>query len=420
MPSALTAAALARADRTRALLQDGRMPVWLIILLGALSAVGPLSTDMYLPAFPALETDLGSGSGSAQITLAAWFAGLAVGQFSQGPASDRWGRRVPLLVGLSIYTVGSIGCVLSHDIWSFSACRFLAAIGGSAGMVIPRAIVRDIATGNGGAKLMSQLTLVLGVVPVLAPSLGALVLSVASWRWIFGIAVLYGVVGLVAVRFVLPDTLPRARRLRLAPVEVIVRYLTILRERVFLANTCVCSFASFVIFAYLSGTPVVFERILQFSPIEFGMMFGINAFFYIAGTQVNARVVMQAGLGRMLAIGVASMTGAALLLNLVVLTGLAGPTHSMLVIALPLMWVMASLGFLTPNATVLALTAHARHAGIASALLGTLQFSFGAVAGLLMGIFSAVSMVPMALVILLGVIGINVAFRAQPRERVVG
>ena len=396
------------------------MPVWLIILLGMLSAVGPLSTDMYLPAFPALESDLGSGSGSAQITLAAWFAGLAAGQFSQGPASDRWGRRAPLLAGLAIYTVGSIGCAASHDIWSFSACRFLAAVGGSAGMVIPRAIVRDVATGNGGARLMSQLTLVLGVVPVLAPSLGALVLSVANWRWIFAIATLYGLVGLIAVRFALPDTLPRAQRLRLAPAAVLVRYLTILQERAFLANTCVCGFATFVIFAYLAGTPVVFERILHFSPAGFGAMFGINAFFYILGTQVNARVVMRAGLVRMLAIGVGSLTGAGLLLNLVVLTGLAGPQHGVLPIAMPLMWVMASLGFLAPNATVLALTAHARHAGSASAMLGTLQFSFGAVAGLLMGIFSAVSMVPMALVILAGVIGVNVAFRLRPRERALG
>ena len=396
------------------------MPVWLIILLGLLSAIGPLSTDMYLPAFPTLETALGSGGGSAQITLAAWFVGLAIGQFTQGPASDRWGRKAPLVFGLAVYVIGSIGCALSHDLWSFCTFRVLAAIGGSAGMVIPRAIVRDVATGNQGAKLMSQLTLVLGVVPVLAPSLGALVLTVASWRWIFWIATLYGVLALAAVHFALPDTLPRAMRLHLAPVEVLGRYISIFNERVFLANTCICGFSSFVIFAYLSGTPVVFEQILHFTPAGFGLMFGINAFFYIAGTQLNARVVHRVGVARMLGYGIASMTGAALLLNFVVITGLAGAHGSLMAAVLPIMWVMASLGFLTPNAVVLALTAHARHAGSASALLGTLQFSFGAAAGMVMGLFHSISMLPMALVILAGVIGANIAYHARLRAPQVG
>lgn len=395
------------------------MPAWLIILLGSLSAVGPLSTDMYLPAFPTLERSLGSGSGSAQITLAAWFVGLAVGQFTQGPASDRWGRKLPLLVGLAIYTIGSIGCAISHDLWSFSACRFLAAIGGSAGMVIPRAIVRDVATGTQGAKLMSQLTLVLGVVPVLAPSLGALVLTIANWRWIFWIATFYGVVSLALVYLTLPDTLPRSMRLHLAPVEVLGRYIAIFNERVFLINTCICGFSSFVVFAYLSGTPIVFEQILHFTPTGFGLMFGINAFFYILGTQVNARIVGRVGVERMLGFGIMSMTGAAISLNFVVMTGLAGAHGSILAAALPIMWVMASLGFLTPNAVVLALTAHARHAGSASALLGTLQFSFGALSGVVMGIFSNISMVPMALVILVGVIGANIAHRARRPELLV-
>ncbi len=402
-------------EKTRALLLQGRMPVWLIVLLGALSAIGPLSTDMYLPAFPKLDAALGTG-GSAQITLAAWFVGLAIGQFSQGPASDRWGRRAPLLVGLAIYLTGTLGCVLSHDIWSFSACRVLAAIGGSAGMVIPRAIVRDVATGDAAARLMSQLTLVLGVVPMLAPVLGALVLTVAGWRWIFGVALLYGVVCLVAVQMALPDTLPPQYRLRLGPIEVLGRYVGILREPVFLANTCICACGSFVIFAYLSGTPVIFERILHFSPLAFGAMFGVNAFFYILTTQVNAQLVMRLGVGRMLTIGLASLTGAALLLILMVLTGLAAPDDSVLFTEVPIGWVMASLGLVSPNAIVLALGTHARHAGSASAMLGTLQFSFGAASGLMLGIFSEVSMLPAALLILAGVVGANLAQQAKRRR----
>ena len=413
LPSTPPVAARARdPDRTRALLLQGRMPVWLIVLLGALSAVGPLSTDMYLPAFPKLDTALGT-IGSGQITLAAWFVGLAIGQFSQGPASDRWGRRAPLLAGLAIYMAGTLGCILSHDVWSFSACRVLAAIGGSAGMVIPRAIVRDVATGDAAARLMSQLTLVLGVVPMLAPMLGALVLTVAGWRWIFGIAVVYGAVCVAAVQLALPDTLPPQYRLRLSPPEVLRRYAGILGEPVFLANSCICGCGSFVVFAYLSGTPVIFERILHFSPLGFGMMFGINAFLYILATQVNAQVVTRVGVGRMLAIGMASLSGAALLLILAVLSGLAGRRPQPAVhrgadrlgdgVARPP----------RPNATVLALGAHARHAGSASAMLGTLQFSFGAVSGLLLGVFATASMLPTALLILAGVAGANVAYRVR-------
>jgi DHA1 family bicyclomycin/chloramphenicol resistance-like MFS transporter len=398
-------------------LKSGQMPVWLIVMLGALSAVGPLSTDMYLPAFPTLETALGGGVGSAQITLAAWFAGLAVGQFSQGPASDRWGRKLPLIVGMAIYTIGSIGCAVSQDIWSFTACRFLAALGGSAGMVIPRAIVRDVASGNQGARIMSQLMLVLGVVPVLAPTLGGLVLAVANWRWIFWVATLYGVIAMVAVRFALPDTLPPAMRLHLAPMEVLARYIAIGCERVFLTNTLIVSFVTFVVFAYLSGTPIVFERILHFSPTGFGVMFGINAFFYILGTQMNARLVTRVGTVRMMTIGLVSLSLAALALTFVASTGLAGAHGYLIAAVLPIMWVMGSLGFISPNGTVMALGAHARHAGSASALLGTLQFSLGAISGVLMGLFQAISILPMALVILTGVAGANLANLARMRTR---
>ncbi len=381
------------------------MPAWLVILLGSLSAVGPLSTDMYLPAFPAIQASLGSTGGAAQATLAVWFLGLAVGQFTQGPASDRWGRRAPLLFGMAVYTVGSLGCTLSHDIWSFCAFRFLAALGGSAGMVIPRAIVRDIATGVRGSRLMSQLTLVLGVVPVLAPSLGSLVLGFASWRWIFLIATIYGIVEFLTVWRVLPDTLPPPVRLKLSPLDVFRRVYTIVREPVFLANSCICGFGTFIIFAYLAGTPIVFERIRHFTPTQFGLVFGFNAACYITGTQLNARYAYRVGLARLLRFGLMAMAASALLLLLVALSGLADPRYPLLFVAVPVLGVMTSMGFITPNATVLALGGHARHAGSASALLGTMQFSFGAVSGVMMSLFPQVSVLPMAAIILLGVAG---------------
>ena len=397
-------------------LLPGRMPVWLILLLGSLSAVGPLSTDMYLPAFPTLDATLGGGPGSSQITLAAWFAGLALGQFTQGPFSDRFGRRAPLLVGMSIYTFASIGCAVSHGIWGFTAWRFLAALGGSSGMVIPRAVVRDIATGPQGAKIMSQLMLVLGVVPILAPTLGGLVLSVASWRWIFWVATLYGAVSLSLVAWTLPDTMPKENRVQLPPVEVLGRYLTILRDRSFLSNTVVCGFATFTIFAYLSGAPIAFERILHFSPTQFGILFGVNAFFYILCTQINAYLVHRLGVEKLLHFGILLLACAAALFLGLVLTGIAGPGRPAAFVSLPIMAIMASMGFISPNATVFALASHARHAGSASALLGTLQFGLGSISGIAMGLMSVTSLVPMACIIVCGVAGILLADAARPKR----
>ena len=169
--------------------------IWLTLLLGFLSAVGPVSTDMYLPSFPALELSLGGAPGSAQITLAAWFAGLAFGQLSQGTLSDRFGRRRPLLVGTVIYTLASIGCATAPSIPIFSAFRVLAAFGGSASVVVPRAVVRDISDGHDAARMLSKLILVMGAVPILAPALGGAVLAIASWRVIFWAASVYGVLG---------------------------------------------------------------------------------------------------------------------------------------------------------------------------------------------------------------------------------
>jgi DHA1 family bicyclomycin/chloramphenicol resistance-like MFS transporter len=398
------------------MLATGHMPFWLILLLGSLSAVGPLSTDMYLPAFPTLDATLGGGTGSAQITLAAWFAGLAVGQFTQGPFSDRFGRRVPLLAGMSVYTIASIGCALSHDIASFTVWRLLAAFGGSAGMVIPRAVVRDVATGPQGARIMSQLVLVLGVAPILAPTLGGLVLSVASWRWIFWIATIYGIVSLALVAWKLPDTLPEQNRLRLPPFQVLERYLTILKDRSFLSNTIVCGFASFVVFGYLSGAPIAFERILHFSPTEFGILFGVNAFFYILCTQINAHVVHRLGMERLLRFGIGLLAFAAILFLILVLTGIAGSGRPAIYVSLPIMALLSSLGFISPNATVFALGSHARHAGSASALLGTLQFGLGAISGIAMGLMRPTDLLPMACVILAGTIGLLLAYAARPKR----
>ncbi len=237
-----------------------------IILLGLVSTIGPISTDMYLPAFPQLERDLGQGPGSAQLTLAAWFIGLAIGQFCLGPLSDRFGRHKPMVVGLAIYVLATIALATTTSYWSFCLLRLVAALGGAITSVIPRAIVRDVATGHEAVRLMSQLTLVFGVGPILAPSLGSVFLAFGSWRLIFwaGAVAAALLAGLWLV--VMPETLPEEKRYALPPIEILRRYISLVREPVFMSSATLSSFSTFVMFAYLSNAPLLFEHLLGFTP----------------------------------------------------------------------------------------------------------------------------------------------------------
>ncbi len=188
---------------------------WIIIILGLLTAIGPLATDMYLPAFPQISHDLaGYGNGAAQITLTVWFIGLAIGQFTAGPISDRFGRRSPLFLGMLLFTLGSAGCAIFSDFYLFCLCRLLSSVGGSAAMVVPRAMIRDIATGKKGIKIMAQLALVGAIVPIAAPTLGGIIVAKFPWRVLFWIMTIYGLLGTIAVFIMLPDTLPIKYRIK--------------------------------------------------------------------------------------------------------------------------------------------------------------------------------------------------------------
>lgn len=368
----------------------------LIVLLGLVTAIGPLATDMYLPAFPQLDVELGHGPGSAQMTLAAWFLGLALGQFSQGPLSDRFGRKGPLIVGLAIFGIASAGCAVAHDYRMFCFLRFLSALGGSASAVIPRASVRDVATGHKGAHIMAQLTLVFGVMPILAPTLGSLVLRFGSWRNIFWVAAVYAALGIIATQLMLPDTLAPERRIRLTASDVLSRYRGILAEPVFLSNALITSFSSFVMFAYLGGAPVLFEQVLGFSPSGFGLFFGINASFFILGTQINGRLVHHFSLPAILEAAIlwACVLGGVFVVLSVM--GIAGPNHPILTCML-ITSITAALGFIGPNGTVLSFSRHGQHAGSASAMLGTLQFTLGAGSSVLVGLMPQHGALPTAI-----------------------
>jgi MFS transporter, DHA1 family, multidrug resistance protein len=388
-----------------------KYPVWLPPLLGFLTAVGPVSTDMYLPAFPSIEASFGSAAGTAQITLATWFLGLSVGQMTQGTLSDRYGRKWPLLIGTGIYTVASAGCALAPDLWTLSLWRAIAAFGGSASMVIPRAVVRDLADGHAAARVMSQLLLVMGVAPILAPTLGGAVLGFADWHAIFWIACIYGVVCIALVASVLPDTLPEQRRVKLGLAGLIARYAQIGKERSFLTHAAVGGFSMFGVFAYLGGSPGVYIGMYHVDPEHYGMMFGACAAGYILFSQVNARILPRFGLNRLLRFGSRMYLVATVLLTIAAFTGWGGLWG----VFLPIGLMMASNGFLGPNAAVGALSRHAAHAGSASALMGTGQFLMGALSGLLVGVLDDGTARPMALLILIGGLGAVISDQKRPR-----
>lgn len=378
------------------------------LLLGFLIAVGPVSTDMYLPAFPAIARDFGNQA-APQISLAAYFIGLAVGQMTQGALSDRLGRRSPLLVGLMIYTVASIGCAVCWSVESFAVFRFLAALGCSAGIVIPRAMVRDLADGHAAAKLFSKLMLVMGVAPIVAPMLGAVVMGALGWRMIFGTCALYGVLAVWLVWRKLPDTLPAMRRSRIGFGAVMARYLAISRERNFITHAATGAFTSAALFAYLSATPQIFIGGYGWNTAEYAALFGVNAVAYIGYNQLNPFLVGRFGVGRVISVAVVVLVA-----SCAFLTGLIfypmGPGG---VIA-GLLLSEIGFGLIMPCAMVGALTRHQAHAGSASALLGTMQYTGGAFAGLAMGVLGSETVGPMAVAMLACALAAMFAAMARP------
>lgn len=387
-----------------------RYPTWLPTLLGLFIAVGPAATDMYLPAFPAVEASFGTEPGTAQLTLATWFAGLAVGQITQGTLSDRFGRRIPLAAGFALFTVASIGCALAPNLPTLAVLRAIAAFGASAGMVIARAVVRDLAEGQAAAVMLSRLVLVMGVAPVLAPSLGGLILMFAHWRVIFWILTLYGGIAVFAAVRILPETLPEERRLRLSVSGQIQRYLSILRERTFLMHAIMGGCSTFCMFAYLSGSSPVFELGFGLSPSAFGLIFGLCAVSLVCGSQINVRMLPRFGLNRMLTIIAWTSLGGTTFLCVVAFLGI----HSLPLVIAPLVVSIGCQGFNNGNSNAGALSRHAHHAGSAAALMGTIQFSLGAASGLLVSLLTDGTPRGMAAMMFCGMLGAVIANRFRP------
>ena len=350
----------------------------LIFLLGTLAAMGPLAIDMYLPSFPAIAGELGVRVPDVQRTLASYFVGLAIGQLFYGPASDRWGRKVPLYVGLASFGLTSVGCAFAHSLNALVALRFLQGLGGCAEMVIARAIVRDRFAPRDAVRVFSGLVLVMGVAPIVAPLMGGWIVTHTSWRGIFWLLAIVAVLTIGIVAICLPESLPRQRRLRESPAGIARIYLSLLRDAPFMAFALVTGLISAALFAYVGSSPVVFIETFGISPKVFGWFFGANAAGLIGMAQVNGQLIRRgADPRRVLLAALAVATGGGAAMLFFALTGVGG----FWAIYLAIFTCMSCCGFVFPNATALAMAPHGRHAGNASALLGFVQFALSGAGG---------------------------------------
>ncbi|MEU1804032.1 Bcr/CflA family multidrug efflux MFS transporter [Streptomyces sp. NPDC019937] len=366
----------------------------LLVVLGALSAFGPLSLDMYLPALPALARDFGVPDAGVQLTLTSCLIGLAVGQLIAGPLSDRWGRRVPLLIGLAGYMAASVLCAFAPNVTALTGLRAVQGIAGAAGIVISRAVVRDLYEGTAAARFFSLLMLVNGVAPILAPVVGGQLLRFTSWRGVFLVLAVIGAVLLAATVVVVGETLPPARRRRGGLGQTIRSFGALLRDPGFVRPALAGGFAFAAMFSYISASSFVLQNTYGLDPQQFSIVFAANALGIMLLGQGNARLLRSRTPHTLLTAGIAlcAAGGGALLVS--VLTGLG-----VVAVLVSLFALVSSIGLIMPNATALSMSGHPEAAGTASALLGLLQFALGGVAAPLAGLGGNGSALPMALAI---------------------
>jgi len=354
----------------------------LIIVLGALTAFGPMSIDMYLPAFPALTRHFHATQAQVQLTLTACLAGLALGQLLYGPVSDALGRRRPLYAGLAAYAVGSALCVVAPSVGVLTGLRLVQGLGGAAGIVIARAVVRDLYSGLAAARFFSLLMLVNGLAPMLAPLFGAQVLRFTSWQGVFVVLSGYGLVLLLGVALVLPETLPVERRHRGGLRHTLRTFKGLLRDRIFVGYALGGGLVFAAMFAYISASPFVTQEIYGVSPQTFGIIFGVNALGIVLASQVNGMLLGRVAPGTLLSAALAVHLAG----GLGVLASVASGSHRLIWLLPPLFLAVSMIGIVLPNTTALALSAHPEAAGSASALLGVGQFLCGAAAAPLVGL----------------------------------
>ncbi|WP_328762587.1 MULTISPECIES: multidrug effflux MFS transporter [unclassified Streptomyces] len=366
-------------------------------ILGGLSALPPLSMDMYLPALPEVTSALHSPAATIQITLTACLAGMALGQVVIGPMSDKWGRRRPLLFGMVVYVLATAICALAPTAEMLIGFRLIQGLAGSAAVVIARAVVRDLYDGVEMARFFSTLMLISGVAPIIAPLIGGQILRFADWRGVFVALTGVGAVLTLVVWRSLGETLPPERRQTGGVGSALRTMRGLLADRVFAGYTLTGGFAFATLFSYISASPFVVQEIYGASPQTFSLLFGLNSVGLIAAGQVNGKLLVgRVRLDRVLGGGLAVITTASVAL-LLMSSGVFGAV-GLVPIAAALFVLMSAMGMVLPNTNALALMRTPHAAGSASALLGTSSFLVGAIASPLVGIAGEGTAVPMAVV----------------------
>jgi DHA1 family bicyclomycin/chloramphenicol resistance-like MFS transporter len=370
----------------------------LVIILASLTAFAPLSIDMYLPSFPQIAADFGVPAKKVELSLATFFIGLAFGQLLYGTATDRFGRKKPLYVGLSLYCAVSLICVFAPNIETLIILRFFQALGACGGIVIARATVRDLFDHSESARVFSLLMLIMGVAPILAPLIGGYVAHFLGWHAIFAIVSVISALCLAAVYRFLPETREPNPNVRLGRTFKI--YWSILKDKKFLGFTLAVGLAQAGMFAYITGSPFVYINLFGVRAENYGWFFGSNALGMIALSQINGRLVRSYNPTKILR---ACLLVTAIFSLILIFAGILH--FGFWGVAIPIFLYVASLGMILPNATAGALSEQAENAGSASALIGTLQYGAAAIASSLVSYFNNGTSLPMTA--LIGACGIS-------------
>ncbi len=365
----------------------------LVLILGALTAFNSMSIDMYLPAFPQIAKDLGVPLGTVQLSISAFLFGSAIGQLLYGPVADRWGRKRPLLFGVGVYIISTVGCACVRSGEGLLFWRVVMALGGGASIVISRAVVRDLYDTAEAARMFSLLMLMMGAAPILAPLVGGQLLLITGWRGIFACLGLFGALSFWGALVWLPESLPKEKRIPHRFRDMITGYGGFFSNRRYLSYAVALGAVAGFNFSYIAGAPQLFIELHGISPQNFGIIFGLNACGLIGTSQLNRKLLRRYSSEQILRVTFGINSLAALLLTLAAVTGSGGFPAQLILLFVCL----CTTGLLYPNVTALALAPFATAAGSASALLGTIQYTLGATAGAFVGMFHNGTGLPMVL-----------------------
>lgn len=364
----------------------------LVLVLGLLSAIGPFSIDMYLPAFPSIATDLRTTTAKIALSLSSFFIGISFGQMLYGPLLDRYGRKRPLYAGLTAYLLASIGCMLATSVNQLIGLRLLQALGSCAGMVASRAMVRDLFPVHENAKVFSLLMLVVGVSPIIAPTLGGYLSSAFTWHYVFGALTLLGAFILLAVYFFQPESKSPDPAYSLKPRPIITGFLNVAREPQFYTYALSGSIASAGLYAYISGSPFVFMELFKVPEQQYGWIFAVVAAGLISSSQVNTLLLRRYRSEQIVVIALLCQTFIGTMLVAGTVTGFLGLYSTVSLCFL----FLSCQGFTFPNTSALSLAPFSKNAGSASALLGSVQMGIGAFTSALVSYLNDGTAVPMA------------------------